>query len=145
MTNVTELCSGNDTLGLSHNASGYRSRALSSREAFFMNLSISSHHFDITPAIEKHLKQKMRRIDRHFDHTMSVEVILSVEKHEQKAEAKMHVNGKDLFCESKQIDLYNAIDELTRKMDRTVLKEKALLTRHSTESIRHLQMAVGPV
>ncbi len=110
-----------------------------------MNLSISAHHIDITQGIENHVRDKMQRVDRHFEHSIDVDVILSVERHEQKAEAKLHLYGKELFCESTKIDLYEAIDDLITKIDRTVLKQKERVKKHSTDSIRHLQMAVGPV
>ena len=110
-----------------------------------MNLSISAHHIDITQGIENHVRDKMQRVDRHFEHSIDVDVILSVERHEQKAEAKLHLYGKELFCESTQLGLYEAIDDLVTKIDRTVLKQKERVKKRSTDSIRHLQMAVGPV
>jgi putative sigma-54 modulation protein len=110
-----------------------------------MNLSISAHHIDITQGIENHVRDKMRRVGRHFEHSIDVDVILSVERHEQKAEAKLHLYGKELFCESTQLDLYQAIDDLITKIDRTVLKQKERVKKRSADSIRYLQMAVGPV
>ena len=36
----------------------------------------------------------------------------------------LHVRGKDLHCESEEVDLYAAIDLLADKLDRQVLKYK---------------------
>jgi len=113
--------------------------------ALSMHLNISAHHLNITPGIESHLRNKLRPIKRHFDHPIKVGIILSVSKNEHKAEAKLHLFGRDLFCESTGLNLYNAIDDLAIKTDRQVLKLKARATRYSTDSIRKLQMAVGPV
>lgn len=87
----------------------------------------------------------MKRVSRHIEHDIDVDIILSVSRNEQRAEAKLHLYGKRLFCEATRLDLYDAIDDLVMKVDRSVIKEKDRLTHHSAESIRRLQMVVGPV
>jgi putative sigma-54 modulation protein len=89
-----------------------------------MNLSVSGHHVDVTPAIRSYVQAKLDRVTRHFDHVIDVHVILSVNKLGQKAEATLHVRGKDLHCESEEPDLYAAIDLLADRLDRQVLKYK---------------------
>jgi putative sigma-54 modulation protein len=51
-------------------------------------------------------------------------VILSVEKLKQKAEANVHVRGKDIFVETDSPDMYASIDSLVDKLDRQILKHK---------------------
>ncbi len=105
-----------------------------------MNLKVSGHHLDVTPAIQGYIEEKMARIARHFDQVMDVDIILSVEKLEQKVEAKVHLSGKDLYCESIDADMYAAIDGLADKLDRVVLKHKErLVDHHNKESIRRAQ------
>jgi ribosomal subunit interface protein len=65
-----------------------------------MNLNLTGHHIDITPAIRDYVTSKIERITRHFDQVIDVSVILSVQKLKQKAEANVHVSGKDIFCET---------------------------------------------
>ena len=55
-------------------------------------------------------------------------IILSVEKLKQKAEATIHVSGKDLFVECDDENLYAAIDTLVDKLDRQVMKHKEKLS-----------------
>ncbi len=109
-----------------------------------MNLSISAHHVNVTEAIESYLRNKMNRIARHFEHSIDINIILSVSKHEHKAEAKLHFYGRDLFCESVELNLYKAIDDLVIKADRKILKLKNQVKRYSTESIRRRQVATEP-
>ena len=45
-----------------------------------MNLTISGHHLELTPAIREYVETKLERIKRHFDHVIDVAVILAVEK-----------------------------------------------------------------
>jgi putative sigma-54 modulation protein len=89
-----------------------------------MNLNVSGHHLEVTPAIRTYVQSKLERIARHFDHVIDAHVILTVDKLRQKAEATLHVRGKDLHCESEEQDLYAAIDLLADKLDRQVLRYK---------------------
>jgi putative sigma-54 modulation protein len=107
-----------------------------------MNLTISGHHLDLTPAIRDYVQTKLERIKRHFDHVIDITVILSVDKLSQKemrqrAEINLHVRGKDLHAESISHDLYAAIDTLIDKLDRQVMKYKdKLQDYHCTASGR---------
>ena len=89
-----------------------------------MNLSVSGHHLEVTPAIRDYVQGKLERIKRHFDHLIDAHVILSVDKLRQKAEVTLHVRGKDIHCECEEQDLYAAIDLLVDKLDRQVQKYK---------------------
>jgi putative sigma-54 modulation protein len=89
-----------------------------------MNLNVSGHHLEVTPAIQSYVRSKLERIARHFDQVIDAHVILSVDKLRQKAEVTLHVSGKDLHCESEEDDLYAAIDLLVDKLDRQVLRHK---------------------
>jgi putative sigma-54 modulation protein len=104
-----------------------------------MNLHLTGHQLPITPAIREYVGTKLQRITHHFDHVIDVNVILSVEKLQQKVEATVHVRGKDIFCESSAGDMYAAIDGLIDKLDRTILKhkEKSLAQRHDGAPIKH--------
>jgi putative sigma-54 modulation protein len=89
-----------------------------------MNLNVSGHHLEVTPAIRTYVRTKLERITRHFDHVIDAHVILTVDKLRQKAEVTLHVRGKDLHCECEDGDLYAAIDLLADKLDRQVLRYK---------------------
>lgn len=99
-----------------------------------MNLSISGHHLEVTPALREYVTTKLEKIRRHFDQVIDVNVFLSVDKLRQKAEIALHVRGKDLFAEAIDDDLYAAIDALVDKLDRMVKKRKDMMTdHHATE------------
>ena len=104
-----------------------------------MNLHLTGHHLEITPAIRDYVSGKLQRIAHHFDHVIDVNVILTVEKLQRKVEASVHVRGKDIFCESASADMYAAIDGLVDKLDRTIIKhkEKSLEHRHDGSSSKH--------
>ena len=89
-----------------------------------MNLNVSGHQLEVTPAIRDYVTGKLARVERHFDHVVEAHVIISSSKIGQKAEVTLHVRGKDFFCESEERDLYAAIDLLVDKLDRQVLRHK---------------------
>ena len=89
-----------------------------------MNLNLTGNHVDITPPMREYVLSKIDKITRHFDHVIDIKVILSVEKLKQKAEATIHVRGKDIFVEADGPDMYASIDSLVDKLDRQILKYK---------------------
>ncbi|HEY7886558.1 MAG TPA: ribosome-associated translation inhibitor RaiA [Cellvibrionaceae bacterium] len=95
-----------------------------------MQISISGHHLDITDAINNYVHDKLDRLAHHNDFITSINVILTVEKLIQKAEAKIHVSGKDIFADAQSDDLYAAIDALSDKLDRQLIKHKEKLRSH---------------
>ena len=101
-----------------------------------MNLSISGHHLEVTPALRSYVEGKLERIIRHFDQVIDVNVVMSVDKLIHKAEINLHVRGKDLFAESSNTDMYAAIDALIDKLDRLVIKHKNKLQDHGHDSIK---------
>ncbi|MCL4746740.1 MAG: ribosome-associated translation inhibitor RaiA [Burkholderiaceae bacterium] len=101
-----------------------------------MNLTISGHHLDITPALREYVTLKLERIARHFDRMIDVKVFMSVDKLIQKAEISIHVPGKEIFAESSDEDLYAAIDSLVDKVDRQVIKYKSKQRDHGHEAIK---------
>ena len=52
-----------------------------------MNLTISGHHLEVTPAIREYLQAKLERIRRHFDHVIDIAVILAVDNLPKKRSA----------------------------------------------------------
>jgi putative sigma-54 modulation protein len=95
-----------------------------------MNLQISGHHLEVTPAIREYVTGKLERVTSHFDNVIGVNVILSVEKLKQKAEVTVHLPGKDVFVEAIDEDLYAAVDNLVDRLERQVQKYKQKLQDH---------------
>ena len=93
-----------------------------------MQINISGHHVELTPALRDYVVNKLSKLERHFDNITNTQVTLTIEKQRQKAEATVHVSGADLFAQSEHEDMYAAIDLLTDKLDRQVIKHKEKLT-----------------
>ena len=100
-----------------------------------MNLTISGHHLDVTPAIREYVQNKLERITRHFDQVIDSHVILCIDnltekEKRQKAEINLRVAGKIVHVASAAHDLYAAIDQLMDKLDRQVVRHKDRLQDH---------------
>jgi len=89
-----------------------------------MQLNITGHHLDVTPPLNDYVENKFERLQRHYDQISTTHVILTIEKMVQKAEATVHIAGADLFAAAESEDMYAAIDLLTDKLDRQLIKHK---------------------
>ncbi len=108
-----------------------------------MNLTISGHHLEVTPALRTYVTGKLDRITRHFDQVVDVKVLLSIEnqtekERRQKAECNIHVKGSDMFAESAHEDMYAAVDELVDKLDRQVVRHQDRVQDHHHASPKRL-------
>ncbi|RZI78868.1 MAG: ribosome-associated translation inhibitor RaiA [Rubrivivax sp.] len=104
-----------------------------------MNLTISGHHLEVTPALRDYVTTKLDKITRHYDKVVDVKVILTVEKQKEKerrqrAECNIHVKGNDMYAQSAHEDLYAAVDDLVAKLDRQVVRHKDRIQSHQHEA-----------
>ena len=95
-----------------------------------MQVTITGHHLDITDSLREYVNNKMERLERHFDQVTNINVILTLEKMVQKAEATVPVNGQNIFANAEDQDMYAAIDALVDKLDRQIIKRKEKVTSH---------------
>jgi putative sigma-54 modulation protein len=112
-----------------------------------MNLTISGHHLEVTPALREYVLTKLDRVTRHFDQVVDVNVLLTVEKQKekerrQKAEVTLHVKGRDIYIEHSNEDLYAAIDALMDKLDRQVMRHKDRLQNHHHDSPKRVDASL---
>lgn len=106
-----------------------------------MNVSISGHHISVTDAMDTAVREKLSKVERHFDQIQSIKVILSLDnsgangggKKTHKAEAIMRVSGQEMFVQAFEDDMYKAINEMADKLDRQVRKYKTKQERKKTQ------------
>lgn len=108
-----------------------------------MNLTISGHHLEVTPALREYVRTKLDRVTRHFDQVVEINVLLTVEKlkekeRRQRAEVTLRVKGRDIFVEQAHEDLYAAIDQLMDKLDRQVCRYKDRVQDHHHSGTKRL-------
>ncbi|MEA3117024.1 MAG: putative sigma-54 modulation protein [Paraburkholderia sp.] len=113
-----------------------------------MNLKISGHHLDVTPALREYVITKLDKVLRHFDQVIDGNVVLSVDNEKekdkrQKVEISLHLKGKDIFIESANGDLYAAIDLMIDRLDRQVVRHKSRIQDHKHSTIKHQEVSLG--
>lgn len=92
-----------------------------------MQINLTGHHVDITEPLRDYVNQKFDRLERHFDNMTNAHVVLTIEKLQQIAEAKINLSGGEIFATAQHEDMYAAIDALVDKLDRQVIKHKEKL------------------
>lgn len=95
-----------------------------------MQINITGHHVDLTPALRAYVTEKMQKLARHFDQLNSIHVILNIEKLQQQAEATVNAGRRTLFATHSAADMYASIDGLVDKLDRQVRRHKERITNH---------------
>ncbi|MFI4937997.1 MAG: ribosome hibernation-promoting factor, HPF/YfiA family [Candidatus Berkiellales bacterium] len=96
-----------------------------------MQINITGHHIELTPALRDYVNTKIQKIQRIFNNITNVHVILSVDKKfQQKAEARMNMARAEIIAESESENMYAAIDTMIDKLERQVVKHKEKLNQH---------------
>lgn len=99
-----------------------------------MQLHLSGHHVEVTPAMRAYAEKRLERVWRHFGRVIDVHMVMSVEKNVHKAEATLHVSGNDIHADATDDNMYRAIDALADKLDRCMAKHKEKsVDHHNTE------------
>jgi len=102
-----------------------------------MQINITGHHIDVTPALKKYVTTKFDKLERHFDNVLDVHVTLTVEKLRHQAEADLRLSGNRIHAEATDGDMYAAIDLLIDKLDRQIVKHKEKVQdKHASEAQR---------
>ena len=99
-----------------------------------MQLNVTGRRLVVTEALESYARTKLARLERHFDHVTNVHVVLSMERERHRAEATVHVTGRELFADAIEGEMYAAIDALADKLDRQIKRYKEKTTDHHRES-----------
>lgn len=92
-----------------------------------MQINITGHRLDVTPALRAFTEEKFERLERHFEHITAINVVFDVEKLRQIAEATILISKGEVHASSESEDMYAAIDTLVDKLDRQLNKHKGKL------------------
>lgn len=107
-----------------------------------MDIVVVGRHFEVTPGMRSHLNKRLEKVDKHFNQPTTTDVVLHKEKTTFLAEATIHGKQVSIHARAEANDMFAAIDSLSHKLDRQVLKHKERLTDHSrhnhhNKTIRH--------
>lgn len=100
-----------------------------------MQISLSGHHEHSHDRLLKHIKKKLAKLERHFDHISNTHVIIQKGKLGYEAEATLHASRTEIFANAEANDPFTAVDALAVKLDRQIVKHKEKISSHRGHSL----------
>jgi putative sigma-54 modulation protein len=94
-----------------------------------MQVVVIGRNIELTPALKSYLLDKLQRSQKHFDHELAVNALLSVAKNpsvaeSQTAEVTVKMNGSLIRGEESTANMYASIDLVADKIERQLRKYK---------------------
>ncbi len=89
-----------------------------------MNININNRQGKVSPAIQEKIEAWLKASQDRFGEISSALVIIGQSERLDEIEATLHLKGKDVFAKATGENLYAAIDALTDKIDRQLIKIK---------------------
>ena len=94
-----------------------------------MDINVRGKNIDATPALVDYAQKKLSKLEKHFDKSTDVQVVLSVIREEHIVEVTMNLNGLILRGEESTGDMYASIDMVVDKLERQVKKYKTRMNK----------------
>lgn len=94
-----------------------------------MDIQVTGRHFPVTPQLRTYVTEKTGRLEKYFDRTQRIEVVLDHDKKGQfEAEMIAHApRGRTLVCRAAEATGTAAVDVVLEKMERQLKKLKERL------------------
>jgi len=94
-----------------------------------MQVTVTGRNIELTPALKSYLLDKLQRSQKHFDHELAIQALLSVAKNpsvaqSQTAEVTVKMNGSIIRGEESTTNMYASIDLVADKIERQLQKYK---------------------
>jgi putative sigma-54 modulation protein len=107
------------------------------------NLSIVSKNVTLTDAIEKHIREKITKIERFTNHILDISVIVDIQKVAKKVSIIMKFLHFKIRVQAQTEDLYSAIDLAADKLYKLIKKYKTKLQAHKVAEPPYAPMRVN--
>ncbi len=95
-----------------------------------MQVTVTGRHPGFTPHVKEYAENKVNRLERYFDGTQRIEVVLRREADDSIAELIITASGRQIICESRDPDLYAAIDHVLDKAEHQLTRYKEKRKEH---------------
>jgi len=101
-----------------------------------MQITITARHFELTRAIRDHVERACEKLDKYFDHIITVHITLALENNRNVVEMMLHASHFNLQSEAEELDMYLALDTAIDKMEAQIKKLKDKVTDHQKKSLK---------
>ena len=105
-----------------------------------MNINITFRHLEATDSIKAYATEKVGKLQKFLRQPMSVDVTLSLERHETSAEVRISSGSDHVEAKETSTDMYAAIDQVIHKLERQINDLKGAAEskrRRGGESVRN--------
>ena len=89
-----------------------------------MQLQITGHHVEITPALHERAEQKIQHLLSHAPKIISAHVTLEVNKLRHIAEATLAIPKSTIHAKAESENMYKSLDLLANKLMTQLIKHK---------------------
>ena len=111
-----------------------------------MQITISGHGIEVTPALRDYVQQKAGKLEEFFDNIQKVEVVLDARQianadRRQVAEVRAWLAGKCMIqAKEGARDMYAAVDLVLEEVKKQVEKHKEKMGHEKIRSTRRMKM-----
>ena len=95
-----------------------------------MQFSITFRHMEPSEHLKDYARDKLSKLEKYLDSVMVADVILTIEKFRQKAEAVITSDGLKIKAEEETEDMYSSLDILVDKIERQIKRSRNKLKDH---------------
>jgi putative sigma-54 modulation protein len=95
-----------------------------------MQITITARHFELTTPVKQYAEKAIRGLKKYFDQIIIADMVLRVEKNRNVAELNIKVKKLNLICKARDKDMYVAIDNAVKKMERQIKRYIGKMQRH---------------
>ncbi|GAB2565964.1 ribosome-associated translation inhibitor RaiA [Dyella jejuensis] len=107
-----------------------------------MQFQLSGQRIDVTQALRDHVTAKLDRLTRLDDRIVSLNIVLSINKLQQRAEGTISVAGNALHAEATESDMYASIDILFDKLVNQLRRYREKLCDKHQREVREVRQYV---
>lgn len=101
-----------------------------------MQFQLSGQQIEVTPALRSHVEAKLDRLTRLDDHLLGLNVVLSLDKLQQRADATLKTSGATLHAEAAEADMYASIDTLFDKLVSQLRRHREKISDKHQKEVR---------
>ncbi len=99
-----------------------------------MNINVRGKNIEASPALVDYAHKKLGKLDKHFDKSTEVQVVMSIIREEHIVEVTVYLNGLILRGEESTGDMYASIDMVVDKLERQIKKYKTRMNKSIRQS-----------
>lgn len=102
-----------------------------------MLLNIRGDKIEVTDSIKNYIEEKLKRLDKYFENPedLKANIVVRTRGIDQIIEVTIPIKKAILRAEETNKDLYDAIDKVTDKLERSIRKNKTKIKRRKVENM----------